>query len=466
MRNFINWYSSNKRISIPVTILVAALIACGTYAGVTNLNKPEETAAVSESVKKDAKEIATEYVCYDKAGKYSDKIDYKTGEITVDGVILENASFDNLTITETVGDGSVDLNNVKVNKLLVINGGGQNSVHINGGSYKEIVSNDYDCHIVVDEKATVETMTVLDSQLVDIKGTVTTANVIPTTYDGEVTWEHGIKAGEKATITTLNIPEEIADNVKVEDNSGAVKEQKQMDASQTQAVRAQATTATNTATQATSAAYTNAVNNGVTTNASNGAGTTANVNANANIATNTNSQVPSRPDTTTVANNNVPANNNGTSNNNTPARNKQDMGHGFVPEGDKGDPVYCVHNYWDGYESTEERYKCTMTTRVDHVLVEPAHDYQEEIVTTEVTYQNSTDPNGLHGRRFTEAERNTPEADAFVDECIANGTWGGWVACPPGERTGQYRTAHAPDRYNDETHYIYTCPHCGDKYEL
>ena len=73
MRNFINWYSSNKRISIPVTILVAALIVCGTYAGVTNLNKPEkETAAVSESVNKEAKEMATEYVCYDKAGKYSD----------------------------------------------------------------------------------------------------------------------------------------------------------------------------------------------------------------------------------------------------------------------------------------------------------------------------------------------------------------------------------------------------------
>lgn len=452
MRNFINWYSNNKRISIPVTILVAALIACGTYAGVTNLNKPEETTTINESVNKEAKEMATEYVCYDKAGKYSDKIDYKTGEITVDGVILENASFDNLTITETVGDGSVDLNNVKVNKLLVINGGGQNSVHINGGNYKEIVSNDYDCHIVVDEKATVETMTVLDSQLVDIKGTVTTANVIPTTYEGEVTWEHGIKAGEKATITTLNIPEEIADNVKVEDNSGAVKEQKQMDASQTQAVRAQATTATNTATQATSAAYTNAVNNGVTTNASNGAGTTANVNANTNITANTNTQVPSKPDTTAVANNNTPANNNNsTSNNNTPARNKQDMGHSIGPEADGN--VYCDHLYYDGYDYTQEKYKCTMTTRVDHVLVEPGYDYEE--------------PNIIYGHwdccscgAYFE-DYMSPEAQAHANSCPQFDGWHGDIDIVRGTVT-----RHQPDRYEDQTHYIYTCPHCGDKYEL
>lgn len=267
MNNFLNWYKENKLISITATVLIVALVAGGIGFGVYSANKPkaEESKQVTVKENKDKdKETSTEYICYNTAGKYSDKVKYTAGEIVTDGVTVENASFDNLTITEAVGDGSVTLNNVKVSKLLVINGGGQNSVNINGGSYKEIISNDYDCHVVINKDAVVETLTALDSQLIEIDGKVTTTNILPTTYEGEVTWEHGIKTGESANIDNLKVSEEIADKVKIEGNSNAIKSQVNMNTEEAAGIRAQASNATTNASTATSQAQVNT--NGATNN--------------------------------------------------------------------------------------------------------------------------------------------------------------------------------------------------------
>lgn len=226
MKNIFEKYMEHKKITIPITIGVVALIVCGVVFGVTYANKPAENVAEKESSKKVEKVAkAPEYICYDQAGTYSDKNTYKAGDVSVDGVIVENATFDTLTITEGVGDGSATLNDVTVKKTLVINGGGTNSVHINGGSYAEIVSNDYDCHIVIDEKCSVDTLTVPSSALVEVNGTVKVANIVPSTYEGDVTWECGFKAGEKANVESLNIAEEVKKDVKVEDTTRkAVKE--------------------------------------------------------------------------------------------------------------------------------------------------------------------------------------------------------------------------------------------------
>lgn len=305
MKKLMNAYMAYKKITIPITVLVAVLLVGGIVWGVTATTSTDEpTVTASKKVEKVAK--APEYICYDQVGTYSDKITYKAGDVSVDGVTVENATFDTLTITEGVGDGSATLNDVTVNKTLVINGGGTNSVHINGGSYKEVISNDFDCHIVIDEKCSVDTLTVPSSALVEVNGTVKVANVVPSSYEGEVTWECGFKAGEKANVEALNIAEEVKKDVKIEDATGkAVKEQKALTKAETNKVQNNAQNTTSTAQNTTSNAKQEVVNGGGNTSATNN-------------SANTGSSKPSGG-TSTPSNNG--GNTNAPSNNTTPSTN-------------------------------------------------------------------------------------------------------------------------------------------------
>jgi hypothetical protein len=83
-------------------------------------------------------------VVYDSAGTFGPDSGSETisGDATVaaDGVTLQNLTIaGDLTISATVGDGTVTLNNVTVTGDTFVRGGGVNSIHINGGSYKTIV---------------------------------------------------------------------------------------------------------------------------------------------------------------------------------------------------------------------------------------------------------------------------------------------------------------------------------------
>lgn len=307
-------YLDNKKITIPITVVIAGLVIGGIAYGVMTPNKKADVADTKTKTKTE-KVVTPEYICYDTAGTYSDKETYDAGDITADGVTVENATFNTLTITEAVGDGSVTLNNDTVKKTLVVNGGGQNSLHVNGGTYKEIISNDYDCHIVIDENCSVDTLTVPSSALVEVNGSVKTANVVPSTYEGEITWATGFKAGEKAKIEALNIAEDVKDVVAVEDISGtAVKEAKTLSKEQTAKVQTSAEKTVTAAANNTTAAKTEVVNNGGNTSASantpasttpsgtknnNTANTTTgNTNTgNTNTGSNTNtSYIPSQPE--------------------------------------------------------------------------------------------------------------------------------------------------------------------------
>ena len=302
-------YWERRKITLPVTIVVAGLVIGGIGYGISASGK--KASAPREAKAKTEKVVAPEYICYDKAGTYSDKATYDAGEITVGDVTVENATFNTLTITEGVGEGSVTLNNDNVKKILVVNGGGTNSLHINGGEYDEIVSNKYNCHIVIDENCSVEKLTVPSSALVEVNGTVKTANVVPSTYDGEVTWETGFKAGEKATITALNISEEVKDDVSVEDVSGnAVKEEKTLTNEQTANVQANVQKVTTTAQSNSSAAKSEATSGGSNTSASAGTSTPSN-NGSANVPSNN-----TAPSTNNVAP--TPSNNGGTTKPSTP----------------------------------------------------------------------------------------------------------------------------------------------------
>lgn len=312
---FWNAYWERRKITLPVTIVVAGLVIGGIGYGISASGK--KAAAPKEAKEKTEKVVTPEYICYDKAGTYSDKATYDAGEITASDVTVENATFNTLTITEGVGEGSVTLNNDNVKKILVVNGGGTNSLHINGGEYDEIVSNKYNCHIVIDENCKVATLTVPSSALVEVNGTVETANVVPSDYDGEITWETGFKAGEKANISALNISEEVKNDVSVEDASGnAVKEEKTLSKEQTSKVQAKVEKSTTTAQNSASTAKTNTVNSGANTSASVPSNTTAQApaqnttasNGNASAGTNTSAgnKLPDNYNTNTGNNNNEP----------------------------------------------------------------------------------------------------------------------------------------------------------------
>ena len=303
-------YWERRKITLPVTIVVAGLVIGGIGYGISASSK--KATAPKDAKTKTEKVVTPEYICYDKAGTYSDKATYDAGEITASDVTVENATFNTLTITEGVGEGSVTLNNDNVKKILVVNGGGTNSLHINGGKYDEIVSNKYNCHIVIDENCSVEKLTVPSTALVEVNGTVKTANVVPSTYDGEVTWETGFKAGEKATITALNISEEVKDAVSVEDASGnAVKEEKTLTKEQTANVQANVQKVTSTAQSNSSAAKSEATNGGSNTSASANTSTPSNngsVNAPSNNTTpSTNNNVAPTPSTPSTPSNNKPS---------------------------------------------------------------------------------------------------------------------------------------------------------------
>ncbi|MDF1618293.1 alpha/beta fold hydrolase [Petrocella sp. FN5] len=81
---------------------------------------------------------------YDKVGTYGPVTGAERIEgnvlVKADGVILQNLIITgSLTIDEGVGQGDVTLNNITVNGETYIRGGGENSIHINGGQYNRII---------------------------------------------------------------------------------------------------------------------------------------------------------------------------------------------------------------------------------------------------------------------------------------------------------------------------------------
>ena len=227
---------SKKIVIIACIVLAVIVVLTGVFIA---LNKKQDATLKKEQVAKVEQEIESAYINYDKAGTYSKKMEYASGEVSVGDVIIENATFDTLEIKDSVGDGSVTLNNCNVNKCFVINGGGTNSVRINGGKYNEVISNKYNCHIVIDKTADIKTLTVPSTALIEIDGKVETCNVLKGDYTGDVTWETGVKLGDNATVTTLNVDEALsADNnaasvVEVSNNNtNAIKSQNTMSSEQ------------------------------------------------------------------------------------------------------------------------------------------------------------------------------------------------------------------------------------------
>lgn len=238
MNKFIEFIKSHKILSCGiVTLLIVAIILVIAIPRVTT-NQKTETAKTKVSVQNETSKV------YDKAGTYSDKVTLESAEITASDVVLENATITNLVIAESVGEGEVTLNNCNVSNTLIINGGGSNSIKVNGGKYKEIINNKYNCHIVVGKNTSVATLTTFDTAKLDVYGKIDTANIIESDYTGEVTWEVGVNVLENGVITTLNVPENKDIEVVAEKND-SIASQKTMDESKVNAIKQQTSTVSN-----------------------------------------------------------------------------------------------------------------------------------------------------------------------------------------------------------------------------
>jgi hypothetical protein len=282
LSDIFNNYMKYKKITIPVTALVCVCIVGGIIFAVSHNSKDTTMTADKEAEQTDTNDETYEYICYDTAGTYSDEVTYTAADIKVDGVVLENATFDTLTITEDVGEGSVTLNKDTVNETLVINGGGQNSVYLNGGTYAQVISNDEDVHIVIGEKTTVTELNVLSSSYVEVYGAVETANVLPTTYVGEVAWKTGFETKDGAVVTALNISEDVDTETFVADTSnGEVKSTAALSKTQTSKVQSNTTSVTSTVqsntTNAQATQNNNSANTGTSSSNSNSSSGNSNV---------------------------------------------------------------------------------------------------------------------------------------------------------------------------------------------
>ncbi|AFA49424.1 Ig-like domain-containing protein [Acetobacterium woodii] len=113
---------------------------------VTVSNTQEEVDAATQAIQAayDGLETEAQAMVYDQAGTFGPnsgvEIINKDVMVKADGVILQNFHIKgNLIITEEVGQGNVTLNNITVDGETYVRGGGQNSIHINGGDYKNII---------------------------------------------------------------------------------------------------------------------------------------------------------------------------------------------------------------------------------------------------------------------------------------------------------------------------------------
>lgn len=144
-------------------------------------------------------------ITYSTPGVYSAQY-YDTADITSKDVVLETSSFEKLTITPEVGDGTIHLSDSS-SDYLVIAGGGQDSVYIEGGNYDYVISTDTDCHIVIGENTVIGRLTALSSSNIDVHGSIAEAIILDTTYTGEIDWLYGFNTYEGATVTSLSVSE-------------------------------------------------------------------------------------------------------------------------------------------------------------------------------------------------------------------------------------------------------------------
>lgn len=156
---------------------------------------------------------------YDQAGIFGSAEGSQTiaGDVVVaaDGVVLNNLVIDgNLLLAESLGDGTVTLNNITVKGDTLVRGGGINSIHINGGDYSQIImakTASGAVRLVALDAAGLEVVIAEDAagQTIILEGafagvTLNAPNMTVSTQ-GATTTIGNLTVGEEAGGTTLNL---------------------------------------------------------------------------------------------------------------------------------------------------------------------------------------------------------------------------------------------------------------------
>lgn len=124
---------------------IGAVVKAGFFSGYGDgLFKPTANIKRGEAVVATDNLVNGSATSYSKAGTYGPAtgMDIVSGNVVVsaEGVVLQNMTIKgNLTIDETVGQGTVTLNNVTVEGQTFIKGGGANSIKMTNGSYGKVL---------------------------------------------------------------------------------------------------------------------------------------------------------------------------------------------------------------------------------------------------------------------------------------------------------------------------------------
>jgi hypothetical protein len=170
----------------------------GTFKAVNNIKRSEAAVIVANTM------TVAPAATYSQTGTFGPA----TGDVTINGNVLISAAgvtlqntiiTGNLTIAESVGDGDVTLKNVTVKGTTYINGGGANSINIDGCELGNVVSNKAGVHISCVNGTTIVTVTLASGATVDVAAGSTIEGVTVSTT-GAVTLN-----GDFASVT-VDVP--------------------------------------------------------------------------------------------------------------------------------------------------------------------------------------------------------------------------------------------------------------------
>lgn len=182
----------------------------GSFMPAKEITRAEAIAALNK-----ARNILT---TFDKAGTYGHASATQTYSgnvvVMVPGVTLQNMVIKgNLILDKGIGEGDVTLNNVTVEGDTFVRGGGANSIHINGGQYKNIFIEKQDgrVRIVATDaegvRVVMEAPDIKGNEVIlegDFESVVVNTPEVKVTVQGETTIKN-LEVTEKATATSINL---------------------------------------------------------------------------------------------------------------------------------------------------------------------------------------------------------------------------------------------------------------------
>ena len=189
----------------------------GSFKPTNNITRAEAVVTLSKALTVEKIEEEKEVV-YNQAGIYGpdtgiatiiEDVVIKTDGVTLQNIIIKGS----LTIAQEVGDGDVYLNNVTVDGETFIQGGGEDSIHINGGEYNKItvqktssgnvriVATNVDGLEVVISETAVGQAVILEGSFDSV--TIEADNVHVVTQGETDIKEFTVKAGVKAALISL-----------------------------------------------------------------------------------------------------------------------------------------------------------------------------------------------------------------------------------------------------------------------